>query len=60
MRQATDILLRHGAIDDVETIHAALLRLGSHIGAHQEITSTPADLRRYGFGEKPAFSTLIA
>ncbi|MGT2469129.1 hypothetical protein ACVOMV_38105 [Mesorhizobium atlanticum] len=35
-------------------------RLGTHIGAHQEITSTPDDLRRYGFGASPAFSTLIA
>ncbi|TPN92481.1 GNAT family N-acetyltransferase [Mesorhizobium sp. B1-1-5] len=52
--------LRPGTIDDVETIHAALLRLGTHIGAHQEITSTPEDLRRYGFGANPAFSTLIA
>ncbi|MET3597795.1 ribosomal protein S18 acetylase RimI-like enzyme [Mesorhizobium shonense] len=54
------VTLRPGRIEDVETIHAALLRLGTHIGAHQEITSTPDDLRRYGFGEKPAFSTLIA
>ena len=56
----SDTVIRHGTIDDVETIHAALLKLGTHIGAHQEITSTSDDLRRYGFGEKPAFSTLIA
>lgn len=54
------VTLRPGRIDDVETIHAALLRLGTHIGAPEEIQSTPDDLRRYGFGEKPAFSTLIA
>jgi ribosomal protein S18 acetylase RimI-like enzyme len=54
------IILRPGTIEDVETIHAALLKLGTHIGAHQEIKSTPDDLRRYGFGKKPAFSTLIA
>ncbi|RWE67928.1 GNAT family N-acetyltransferase [Mesorhizobium sp.] len=58
--QATDILLRPGTIDDVETIYAALLRLGTHTGAHQQIKSTADDLRTYGFGEKPAFSTLIA
>ncbi|TIW51246.1 MAG: GNAT family N-acetyltransferase, partial [Mesorhizobium sp.] len=58
-QQATDILLRPGTIDDVETIYAALLRLGAHIGANQEIKSTADDLRTYGFGEKPAFSTLI-
>ncbi|MER8571466.1 GNAT family N-acetyltransferase [Mesorhizobium sp. M1338] len=57
---ANDVRLRPGTLDDAETIHAALLRLGTHIGAHEEITSTADDLRRYGFGEKPAFSTLIA
>ncbi|TGQ73042.1 MAG: GNAT family N-acetyltransferase [Mesorhizobium sp.] len=56
----SDTVIRHGTIDDAETIHAALLKLGTHIGAHQEITSTVDDLRSYGFGEKPAFSTLIA
>ncbi|RVD59363.1 GNAT family N-acetyltransferase [Mesorhizobium sp. M2D.F.Ca.ET.185.01.1.1] len=59
-QQATDFLLRPGTIDDVEVIYAALLRLSTHIGAHQEIKSTADDLRRYGFGEKPAFATLIA
>ncbi|WP_296745781.1 GNAT family N-acetyltransferase [Mesorhizobium sp.] len=54
------VTLRPARIEDADTIHAALLRLGSHIGAHQEISSTPDDLRRYGFGDKPAFSTLIA
>jgi ribosomal protein S18 acetylase RimI-like enzyme len=55
-----DILIRSGTIEDVDTIHTALLRLGDDIGAHQEITSTVEDLRAYGFGEKTAFSTLIA
>ena len=58
--KVTDTVIRPGRVDDVDTMHAALLRLGTHIGAHQEITSTPDDLRRYGFGEKPAFSALIA
>ncbi len=54
------ITLRPGRVEDVETIHAALLKLGTHIGAPEEIRSTPEDLRRFGFGDKPAFSTLIA
>ena len=58
--QATDTVIRPGRIDDVETIHAAILKLGSHIGAPEEIISTADDLRTSGFGEKPAFSTLIA
>lgn len=55
-----DIRIRPGTVEDVETIHAAILRLGAHIGAPEEITSTADDLRTYGFGENPAFSTLIA
>ncbi|AZO01502.1 GNAT family N-acetyltransferase [Mesorhizobium sp. M9A.F.Ca.ET.002.03.1.2] len=54
------IIVRSGTIEDVDTIHTALLRLGDHIGAPEEIISTADDLRTYGFGEKPAFSTLIA
>ena len=61
MQQKTkDTVIRPVTIDDVETVHAALLRMATHTGAHQEITSTAEDLRRYGFGDKPAFSTLIA
>lgn len=55
-----NVLIRPGTVEDVETIHAALLRLGAHTGAQQEITSTADDLRSYGFGENPAFSSLIA
>ncbi|RWC42699.1 MAG: GNAT family N-acetyltransferase [Mesorhizobium sp.] len=55
-----DIRIRPGTVEDVATIHAAILRLGAHIGAPEEITSTTDDLRTYGFGENPAFSTLIA
>ena len=60
MNRPSKVLIRPGRIDDVETIHAAILKLGTHIGAPEEITSTAEDLRTYGFGEKPAFSTLIA
>jgi GNAT superfamily N-acetyltransferase len=55
-----DTILRSGTIDDVDTILAALRRFGANTGGHQQITSTAEDFRRYGFGDKPAFSTLIA
>ncbi|RWJ04938.1 MAG: GNAT family N-acetyltransferase, partial [Mesorhizobium sp.] len=35
-----DIRIRPGTVEDIETIHAAILRLGAHIGAPEEITST--------------------
>ncbi|MER9291560.1 GNAT family N-acetyltransferase [Mesorhizobium sp. M0510] len=55
-----EIMIRAGRVEDVETIHTAILRLGTHIGEPEEITSTADDLRIYGFGEKPAFSALVA
>ncbi|WP_342586602.1 hypothetical protein [Mesorhizobium sanjuanii] len=54
------VTLRPGRANDVETVLAALLRLGTDSGAHKEIKSMPEDLHRHGFGDKPAFSTLIA
>lgn len=57
---SNEVLIRPGRVDDVETIHAAILKLGAHIGAPGEIISTADDLKTWGFGEKPAFSTLIA
>jgi len=44
--RTSDTILRPGTIDDVDTIHAALLRFGAHTGGHQQITSTAEDFRR--------------
>jgi ribosomal protein S18 acetylase RimI-like enzyme len=60
MSSPSEVHIRPGRIEDVDAIHAALLKLGSDIGGDQNITSTADDLRTYGFGDKPAFSTLIA
>ncbi|MER9998042.1 GNAT family N-acetyltransferase [Mesorhizobium sp. M0051] len=60
MSKPSEVRLRPGRVEDVDIIHASILKLGTHIGAPEEIISTPDDLRTYGFGEKPAFSTLIA
>lgn len=57
---ATRIDIRLGTEADVEHIYAALLDLGEHVGESHKIKSTPADIRRYGFGEKPHFRVLIA
>ncbi|MGE0501401.1 MAG: N-acetyltransferase family protein [Rhizobiaceae bacterium] len=54
------VSLRAATADDAETIHAALRKLGAHVGEEHEIVSTPADLRRYGFGDRPAFRVVVA
>jgi len=52
--------IRPATIDDAETIYAAIVRLGHFLGTPEKVLSTVDDLRKYGFGSKPAFSTLIA
>ncbi|QPC93389.1 GNAT family N-acetyltransferase [Mesorhizobium sp. INR15] len=54
------MIIRPGRVEDAETIHAAILQLGTHIGAPEDVKSTVDDFRTYGFGANPAFSTLIA
>jgi GNAT superfamily N-acetyltransferase len=57
----TDVLnIRFATADDVETIHRGLLGIAEIMGEPHKVTSTPDDIRRFGFGEKPAFEALIA
>lgn len=57
---AAQITIRHGRPEDAETIHAALLGIAETVGELHKVTSTPDDIRRFGFGANPAFETLIA
>lgn len=52
--------IRAATIDDAEAIHAALLGIADTLGERDRIVSTPGDIRRYGFGDAPAFRVLIA
>lgn len=52
--------IRPAEIGDAEAMHACLRAIGRHLGMEQRIASTPDDLRRFGFGEKAQFETLIA
>jgi GNAT superfamily N-acetyltransferase len=54
------ITIRQGRAWDAQDIHRALRGIARSIGASHRISSTPEDIRRYGFGESPAFETLIA
>jgi ribosomal protein S18 acetylase RimI-like enzyme len=54
------ITIRPGRIEDAENIHAAMLGIAETIGEREKVVSTPNDIRRFGFGERPAFETLIA
>ncbi len=54
------VLIRRAIAADADEIHRALLTLAAHIGDIGKVRSTPDDLRRYGFGDDPAFQCLIA
>lgn len=56
----SEVTIRLARVEDVGEIHRALLTLAIHVGDVGKIKSTPDDLRRYGFGEHPAFECLVA
>jgi GNAT superfamily N-acetyltransferase len=52
--------IRFATVDDVEAIHRAMIGIATIMGEREKVVSTPDDIRRFGFGEKPAFEALIA
>ncbi|RJF94673.1 GNAT family N-acetyltransferase [Oleomonas cavernae] len=56
----SDIIIRLATVDDVPAIHAMIVGIGAAQGEAHKITSTPDDIRRHGFGPRPAFEALIA
>ncbi|MDR3518155.1 MAG: GNAT family N-acetyltransferase [Azospirillaceae bacterium] len=52
--------IRAARAADVATIHAALQALAAGMGSPAKVTSSPDDIRKHGFGERPAFEVLIA
>jgi ribosomal protein S18 acetylase RimI-like enzyme len=57
---ASSLVIRRALTSDAEAIHAALLGIGETVGEAHKVKSTPDDIRRDGFGDRPHFSTLIA
>jgi ribosomal protein S18 acetylase RimI-like enzyme len=56
----TGISIRFATIDDADDIFQALVGIAETVKELHKLKSTPDDLRRFGFGETPAFETLIA
>lgn len=54
------IRVRLATTEDAEIIFSALTGIAETVGERHKLRSTPDDLRRYGFGDTPAFETLIA
>jgi ribosomal protein S18 acetylase RimI-like enzyme len=56
----TDISIRFATIDDADSIFSALVGIAETVKEMHKLKSTADDIRRFGFGEAPAFETLIA
>ena len=56
----THLTIRAATPADAETVHAAILALGRHLGTADHIESKPADLAAHGLAQGGAFEGLIA
>jgi ribosomal protein S18 acetylase RimI-like enzyme len=56
----TSISIRFATIDDAEKIFSALVGIAETVKELHKLKSSVDDIRRFGFGEAPAFETLIA
>jgi GNAT superfamily N-acetyltransferase len=54
------IAIRFATIDDADAIFTALAGIADTVNERHKLKSSPDDIRRYGFGDRPAFETLIA
>lgn len=59
VRQTT-VHIRPARPEDTNNIHAGLLGIAETVGELHKMRSTPEDIRRDGFGDKPHFRVLIA
>lgn len=57
---ADDVVIRPAVAADAERIHRAVMGIARTLDEADRVVSTPQDIRRHGFGEKPAFEALIA
>jgi ribosomal protein S18 acetylase RimI-like enzyme len=60
LTERPEITIRFANAEDAENIHAAMIGIATGMGERQKVVSTPDDIRRFGFGQQPAFEALIA
>jgi GNAT superfamily N-acetyltransferase len=60
MIAAGEITIGLARREDAPAIHAMLCALSVTLDKAEEVQSSPEDIARYGFGEHPAFETMIA
>ena len=58
--RSVEVNIRLAVEDDAEAIYRGLVGIADTVDERHLVTSTVDDIRRYGFGETPAFQALIA
>ena len=56
----SEISIRFATVEDAEDIFSALVGIAETVKELHELKSSVDDIRRFGFGETPAFEVLIA
>lgn len=54
------ITIRQAVVEDAALVHGLLKNLAITLGKGEVMTSTAADIERFGFGEEPRFEALLA
>lgn len=54
------VTIRFATVGDVDDIFASLVGIADTVNERHKLKSTAADIRRFGFGDSPAFETLVA
>lgn len=54
------VSIRFATVEDADDIFEALVGIAETVKERHKLKSSPDDIRRFGFGEAPAFETLIA
>jgi GNAT superfamily N-acetyltransferase len=54
------ITIRQAVVEDAALVHGLLKNLAMTLGKGEVMTSTAADIERFGFGEQPRFEALLA
>lgn len=57
---AVNIRLRKGTKEDMPAVHALIRELAEFEKAPEEVMTSPASMVEDGFGDRPAFETLVA
>ena len=53
-------VIRFAGVEDADDIYASLVGIAETVDELHKLKSTADDIRRFGFGDAPAFETLIA